>query len=117
LVEDESAVRSLTRVILERHGYKVLDAVNGVEALNLWREHREAVSLLLTDLVMPAGLSGQQLARQIHAEKPDLKVVFTSGYSAEIAGRELQLRSGENFLQKPFASDQLLETVRRCLDG
>jgi len=117
LVEDESAVRSLTRVILERHGYKVLEAVNGVEALHVWREQREAVALLLTDLVMPAGMSGQQLARQIHVEKPDLKVVFTSGYSAEIAGRELQLRSGETFLQKPFASDQLLETIRRCLDG
>jgi CheY-like chemotaxis protein len=117
LVEDEPAVRSLTRTILERRGYKVLEAANGVEGFSVWQEHRGAVSLLLTDLVMPAGVSGQKLARQIQAEKPDLKVIFTSGYSPEIAGRELELRSGENFLQKPCSPDQLLETVRRCLDG
>jgi PAS domain S-box-containing protein len=117
LVEDEPAVRTLTRAILERRGYQVLEAANGVEAFNVWQEHRAAVSLLLTDLVMPAGVSGQQLARQIQAEKPDLKVIFTSGYSAEIAGRDLELRNGENFLQKPCGPDQLLETIRRCLDG
>jgi len=117
LVEDEPAVRSLTRTILERRGYQVLEAANGVEGFSVWQEHRGAVSLLLTDLVMPAGVSGQKLARQIQAEKPGLKVIFTSGYSPEIAGRELELRSGENFLQKPCSPDQLLETVRRCLDG
>jgi PAS domain S-box-containing protein len=116
LVEDEEAVRRLTRVTLERHGYKVLEAADGVEAFNVWQKHREAVALLLTDLVMPAGVSGQQLARQIQAEKPDLKVVYVSGYSAEIAGRELQLRNGENFVQKPFAPDQLMATIRRSLD-
>jgi PAS domain S-box-containing protein len=117
LVEDEPAVRTLTRAILERKGYKVLEAANGAEALNVWQEHREAVSLLLTDLVMPGGMTGQQLARQIQVERPNLKVIFISGYSAEMAGRELQLRRGESFIQKPCAPDQLLETVRQCLDG
>jgi len=117
LVEDESEVRNLIRKILKRHGYQVLEATNGIEALAVWREQRETVKLLVTDLVMPAGLSGQELARQLQAAQPNLKVIFISGYSAEIAGRELQLRGGERFIQKPFATDHLLETVRRSLDG
>ncbi len=116
LAEDDLSVRRLIRMTLERYGYHVLEAVNGVEAIALWQKYRGVVALLLTDLVMPAGMSGQQLARQIQVEKPDLKVVYISGYSAEIAGRTLQLRSGENFVQKPFAPDQLLETIRRSLD-
>jgi PAS domain S-box-containing protein len=117
LAEDELMVRKLVSSILERHGYQVLGAGNGVEALKLWREHRGSVALLLTDLVMPGGLSGLELARQLQAEDTDLKVVFISGYSAEIAGRELQLHSGENFAQKPFTTEHLLDTLRRSLDG
>jgi PAS domain S-box-containing protein len=117
LAEDELMVRKLVRSILERHGYQVLAADTGVEALKLWREHRGSVALLLTDLVMPGGLSGLELARQMQAENSLLKVVFISGYSAEIAGRELQLHSGENFVQKPFTTEQLLDTLRRSLDG
>jgi len=116
LVEDEWVVRTLTRAILTRYGYKVLEAPNGVEALKLWHEHRGAVALLVTDLVMPEGLSGQELARRLQADQPQLKVIYISGYSAEIAGQELQLRSGENFIQKPFAPDQLLGTIRHYLD-
>ncbi|MGH7992144.1 MAG: response regulator [Limisphaerales bacterium] len=117
VVEDDAAVCSLIRATLERHGYHVLEAPSGVEALALWNEHCGAVALLLTDLVMPGGVSGRELARRLQQDKPQLKVIFTSGYSAEIAGRQLQLRSGENFMQKPFSPDQFLETVRRCLDG
>ncbi len=117
LVEDEPAVRSLTRTILERRGYHVLEAATGVEALAIWRQRRADVALLVTDLVMPGGISGQQLAQQLQADKPRLEVIFISGYSAEVAGKEIQLRGGENFIQKPFAPGLLLETVRRCLDG
>ena len=117
LVEDELAVRKPTRRILERHGYKVLEAVDGLEALKLWEEHRSTVALLLTDLVMPGGLGGHELGRRLEAERPGLKVVFASGYSADIAGRDLQLQPGEAFIQKPFATDHLLETIRRCLDA
>lgn len=116
LTEDDSSVRALTRALLERYGYRVLEAANGVEALQVWQEHRSGIALLLTDLVMPAGITGQHLARLLRSDNPNLKVVFTSGYSAEIAGREIGLRSGENFLQKPFPPLQLLETVRHCLD-
>ena len=117
LAEDELMVRKLVCAILERHGYRVLTAPTGVEALKLWQENRQSVALLLTDLVMPGGLSGLELARQMQAEQPRLKVVFISGYSAEIAGRELQLHGGDNFVQKPFTTEQLLGTLRRSLDG
>jgi PAS domain S-box-containing protein len=116
LVEDEWAVRTLTRAILKRHGYKVLDAPTGIEALKLWQEHGGAAALLLTDLVMPASMSGQELARQLRAEHAQLKVIYISGYSTGIAGQELQLRKGERFIQKPFGPDQLLGTIRQCLD-
>jgi CheY-like chemotaxis protein len=117
LVEDDAAVRKPTRKLLERWGYEVVEAANGVDALQCWPQHRDAVALLFTDLVMPGGLSGQELARRLHADKPALKVIFASGYSAEIAGRDFQLNRGETFVQKPFATEQLIETVRRSLDG
>ena len=66
---------------------------------------------------MPGDLGGKQLAKAARGDRPDLKVIFVSGYSAEIAGRELALRTGENFLQKPFNPSQLLVTVRNCLDA
>ncbi len=116
MVEDELAVLKPTRKFLERHGYTVLAAANGQEALSLWENNRATVSLLLTDLVMPGGLNGQELARRLQAEKPDLKVIFASGYSAEIAGRDFRLLPGEAFINKPFATDFLLETIRRFLD-
>jgi len=116
LAEDEPMVRHSLETVLARAGYTVLAAANGAEALELWAGHRSEVALLFTDLVMPAGVSGQQLARQLQSEKPDLKVLYTSGYSVEIAGREIELRSGENFMQKPIRPDILLKTVRSCLD-
>jgi two-component system, cell cycle sensor histidine kinase and response regulator CckA len=117
LVEDERNVRLLTRVILERAGYTVVEASDGVEALKVWKQHRADVHLLFTDLVMPGGVSGRELATQLLASKPGLKVVFTSGYSADIAGRELSLRDGQNFIQKPSSPSKILEAVRCCLDA
>jgi PAS domain S-box-containing protein len=117
LVEDEVSVRKTTQIILSRGGYRVLAAANGVAALELWALHRDAVDLLVTDLVMPANMTGMQLARRLLADNPKLKVIFSSGHSAEIAGRQIELRAGDNFLQKPFSPDQLLFIVRRCLDG
>ena len=88
-----------------------------MEALSLWEKHRPAVSLLLTDLVMPRGMNGQELARRLVADQPQLKVIYVSGYSADIAGRDFQLRPGEFFIQKPYATDNLLATLRRFLDA
>jgi len=117
VAEDDLNVRMLTRELLELNGYRVLEAASGPEALQIWEGNGQSVELLVTDLVMPGGITGQRLARQLQTTRPNLKVVFMSGYSSEIAGRALELKSGENFLQKPFAPCQLLETVRRSLDG
>jgi len=116
LVEDDLAVRKPTRQILERHGYTVLEAADGAAALLLWQAHRSAVALLLTDLVMPGELGGQELGRRLRTEQPNLKVIYASGYSSDIAGQDFQLQPGEAYVQKPFATDLLLETIRRCLE-
>ncbi len=117
LAEDEDVVRRVVRIALEKHGYKVLEASSGDDAFALWRARGKEVDMLLTDLVMPGQLGGKQLAKQILADRADLKVIFISGYSPEIAGRDLVLRGGENFLQKPFNPTQLLVTIRKCLDS
>ena len=109
-------MRKLTRRLLEQLGYRVVEAANGDEGLKCWAENHESVSLLLTDLVMPGGMSGQELARQLVAKQPKLKIVFTSGYSADIAGRNFIMQPGEAFIQKPFEMTRLAETIRRSLD-
>jgi len=116
VVEDDSAVRLLTRAILERHGYHVLEACDGIDAQRLWQRHRGEIALLLTDLVMPEG-GGRELARRLQTDRPDLKVIFTSGYSPDLAGQELHLNVGENFLPKPASPQQLLDLIRRSLDA
>ncbi|MDB6053291.1 MAG: sensor hybrid histidine kinase [Verrucomicrobiales bacterium] len=117
LVEDETSVRTLTRAVLEWVGYNVLEASDGVEALKIYNANSEKIRLLLTDIVMPEGVSGRELAAQLRIKNAQLRVVFTSGYSADIAGRELSLQEGQNFIQKPASPQHLLETVRNCLDG
>jgi PAS domain S-box-containing protein len=116
LVEDERDVRLLTRTVLERYGYQVLEATHGLDALRVWELHHGPIDLLLTDIVMPGGMSGREVALRLQERSPALPVIFTSGYSAEIAGRELTLQPGHRFLQKPAAPAELLEAVRECLD-
>ncbi len=116
VVEDEDSLRKLVGLVLERNGYHILEAADGVAAQSIWAEKHRSIDLLLTDLVMPGGVDGQELAASLRSKKPGLKVLFTSGYSAAIAGRELKLEPGQRFLQKPCPPEQLLETVRDCLD-
>ena len=115
LVEDDLAVRPLTQMALERHGYSVIAADSGVEALALWEEHGDSVDLLLTDLVMPGGVSGAQLAERLLAERPGLKVIYMSGYSDDVIERRLPAGTEGHFLSKPFSMGDLLAQVRRCL--
>jgi PAS domain S-box-containing protein len=117
VVEDESPVRWTVRNVLERYGYRVLEAAAGVEALAVWHQHQHEIALLLTDVVMPAGLTGQELADKFKFQKPDLKVIYTSGYSVQVAGKGLHLLDGLTFLQKPFDADKLALAVRKCLDS
>ena len=117
LVEDAEDLRKLAALCLAKYGYRVLEAATGAAALEVWRQHRSEVALLLTDIIMPDGVSGRQLAAQLQAAHPKLKVLYMSGYPGEVASRGgLELREGFNFLQKPFAVVKLAQTVRACLD-
>jgi len=107
----------MARTVLEQKGYHVIEADSGVSALELWQQHRDAIDLLLTDMVMPGGISGQELARRLLSEKPGLKVIYNSGYTDEMLGENSPLRDNPNFMEKPFGLHQLLKQVRDCLDG
>ena len=117
LVEDEEPVRSLARAVLEQKGYHIIEAASGQSALELWQQHRNTIDLLLTDMVMPGGVSGQELAAQLRAEKPGLKIIYSSGYTDEMLGENSPLRDNPNFMEKPFSPHKLLQHVRDCLDG
>ncbi len=117
LVEDESSLRALTKIMLRRHGYEVVEAGSGREAERLWTAAGGDFDLLLTDMVMPDGLTGRELAEKLQAQKPSLKVLFASGYSLDLIGQGLVLREGVNFLQKPYPASKLAQAVRECLEG
>jgi len=116
VAEDEPAVRSLVDNLLRRCGYTVLTAESGVAALEVWKGHRDKIQLLLTDMIMPDGMTGFDLAQRLRSEQPGLKVVYTSGYSADIFGKDSTLIRDGHFLQKPYHPHQLAQTVRDCLD-
>jgi CheY-like chemotaxis protein len=117
VVEDEVAVRELVCNVLGSHGYKILQAETGVKALEVWHHNKKKIDLLLTDLVMPDRLNGRELAEKLLSERPRLKVIFTSGYSADVVGKDLTLHRGLHYLQKPYDPQKLALTVRDCLDG
>jgi PAS domain S-box-containing protein len=116
VVEDDPAVRSTTALALERHGYAVIGATSGDEALNLLAQPHD-IALVITDLVMPGKASGSVLVEELQARQPQTRVIVTSGYSPDVFGTELGLREGVNFVPKPVALGALLDIVRRTLDG
>ena len=115
LAEDESAVATIVARILSRNGYDVIIATDGVDALKQWQMHQDRITLLFTDMVMPGGISGRELASRLVQEKPALRVIYTTGYSSEVLGIESGLRAGEIFLQKPYTLGLLLKTIREML--
>jgi CheY-like chemotaxis protein len=117
VVEDEPTLRALVRKVLERVGFEVVEAPTGLAALELWNEKHPHVDLLLTDMIMPDGISGRQLAEKLKAENPKLKVIYTTGYSADLLGSEIVLVDGLNFLQKPYPPQKLVQTVRNGLQS
>jgi hypothetical protein len=118
LVEDEPALRLTTRRILERKGYRIREAASGREALEVWQSHAGEIALLLTDIIMPGDMTGRDLAERLWGQRPRLKVIFTSGYTADALGANTDFiqRTRSYFLQKPCLSRAPLETVRLCLD-
>ncbi len=117
LVEDEEPVRRLTQRLLESRGYRVRSAGTGVEALRVWDEQQGGFDLVVTDMVMPGGITGRDLAERLVALRPGLQVIFLSGYAGDVVSPGMELLQGCNFLQKPFGATTLLECVRARLDG
>jgi CheY-like chemotaxis protein len=115
VVEDDYSLRKLSRVILERYGYKVLDAKNGREALRIARESEDAIQLVLTDVVMPE-MNGADLAEHLIRIKPDLKFIYMSGYSENTISSRGLLNSNIDLIEKPFSARTLLGKVRQVLD-
>ena len=115
LVEDEEAVRLLTRRILERAGYRVFDAANAEQAEALFERHGPLFNLLVTDVIMP-GASGPRLFERLVRQRPDLKVLYVSGYTGDTIVHQGELAPGVEFLRKPFTADALNRRVRDILD-
>ena len=113
LVEDEDAVRHACRRILERAGFHVLEASNGSEVLAELGDKQ--IDLLLTDVIMPGGVSGRDLADRLQQDRPDLQVLFMSGYNADAIATRGVLDPGINIVEKPFTSADLLGKLRELL--
>jgi len=115
-VEDEESVRELVRDYLKATGYHVLEACDGIQALEVAAAHKGRIHMLITDVVMPR-LSGREVATQIAAQRRDVKVLYISGYTDDSVFRHGVLEGGVAFLQKPFNLKALAQKVREVLDG
>ena len=116
LAEDEEMVRKLARQVLEMHGYQVLEAANGGAALLICERHKEPIHLLITDVIMPE-MSGRELADRLAQLRPEMKVLYMSGYTDNAIVHQGVLDEGANFIQKPFPTDALARKVREVLDA
>ncbi|MDR3460541.1 MAG: two-component regulator propeller domain-containing protein [Verrucomicrobiae bacterium] len=116
VAEDEPALRKLITRTLKQLGYEIIETASGKQALEAWEKNQAVIRLVLTDMVMPEGISGLELARRLRLQVPSLKIIFMSGYNAEIAGKSSDLVEGVNFIPKPFNQFQLATIVRASLD-
>jgi signal transduction histidine kinase/ActR/RegA family two-component response regulator len=117
VVEDEDGVRALVIRLLESLGYRLLQAQSGPRAIEVWREHGSAIDMLITDVVMPDGMNGFELAERLRRTRPSLKVIFTSGYLADVNRDVFSARETDAYLAKPFSLPDLARLVRRTLDA
>jgi two-component system cell cycle sensor histidine kinase/response regulator CckA len=102
--------------VLGQYEYHVIEASSGVEALKAWDENDGQIDLLLTDMIMPEGMTGSEVAAQLRRRKPGLKVIFSTGYSVEVVEDDFN-RGDAAFLPKPYLPPQLAQLVRECLDS
>ena len=114
LVEDEPMVRELFRDVLEAAGYRVLEARNGMEALEVVGRHKEPIALMVTDVIMP-GMAGGELVRRMSEVRPEVKILYVSGYTDDVLVRRGVIEAGVAFLQKPCMPDELSRVVREIL--
>lgn len=116
LVEDDSEMREIVSALLQEYGYRVLEAGCEKDALCLWEERHGNVDLLLLDVVMPGGSNSHGLARLLKSRRPDLRVIYSSGYSADVLA-DIIADTDALFLPKPYRSRELAAMVRQCLDA
>lgn len=116
VVEDESFVAELVRSVLEEKGYRILEADNGLVAQQVWNDHHGRIDLLITDLKMPHGMSGQELANNLRALRPHLKVIYTSGFSPDSVNMDNLSDAHSLLLPKPYSPAKLIETVHGILE-
>ncbi|TLY22194.1 MAG: response regulator [Nitrospirae bacterium] len=116
LVEDEKSVRALIRSTLQTHGYTVLEAHHGEHAIQVCAQHADPIHLMVTDVVMPE-MSGRELAERLKTSRPNMKVLFMSGYTDKAIVHHGELDPDTAFLQKPFTPDALARKVREVLDS
>ena len=116
VAEDEDALREMVSTVLTAQGYKVLVASSGVEAIKVYEQADCYIDLLLTDMVMPGGVMGGELAQRLCASSPNLKVIFSSGYGPCMAGKDISAFQDRNFLAKPYSIGKLAQFVREVLD-
>ncbi|MCF7842827.1 MAG: response regulator [Lentisphaeria bacterium] len=114
LVEDELAIMNLAKTILEYLGYRVLAANSPQEAIKISQSQPDGVHLLMTDVVMPQ-MNGQDLAKQLISHHPELKILFMSGYTADVIAQRGILGEGMNFIQKPFSRKEIATQVHHVL--
>jgi CheY-like chemotaxis protein len=114
LAEDEPAVRSLVRQVLEAAGYRVLEAASGEEALRVAERHGGRIELLITDVVMP-NMNGRELAQVLRTRRAETRVLYMSGHTEDVVVKKEVIETGSNFLAKPFGPDDLLREVREAL--
>jgi len=117
LVEDEPLLRELLRELLEQNGYGVVEASDGVEALERWQREGGRFDVLVTDIVMPNGMNGLELGQKLRQAKARLRLIYTSGYNSEMAGKDFAPEEGTAFLQKPYKPEALLQAIRDALEG
>ena len=116
LVEDEEQIRTLASRVLKAQGYTVLTAADGEKALAIAREELARIDVLVTDVVMPL-MGGRELAEKLGQRFPEMRVLFTSGYTDDAVVRHGIIAKGTNFIQKPFSLDALTQKVRDTLDA
>jgi len=117
IAEDEEAVSLLAACTFEKHGFKVITAPNAAVALELWELHSHDVVLLFTDMVMPGGMSGHDLAKRLRTQRPALPVIYSSGYSRDLLTGGLQLQEGVNYLPKPYRPADLSAMIATAFAG
>ena len=115
VVDDEPMLRKMIRFLLKKEEYNLIEAGSAEEAITIWPKIRDTVDLLLTDMVMP-GMHGGELAKFLLQDKPELKIIYCTGFSPELLGGDVSLREGDFYLQKPNLGSDLHKLVRQCLN-